>query len=99
MQFQPLSAHTTIIVQEEAYLMKQREKKKKEGCKLSYRVTRYEYRFEDSIRKVMLQQSQQQMCCSTITVLSCFAMSTAVGHPPVLVSLPCHDGTRQYSFP
>lgn len=54
--------------------------------------------FEASIRKVMLQQSQQQMCCSTITILSCFAVSTAVGRPPVLVSLPCHYGTRQYSF-
>lgn len=64
----------------------------------SFRGARHECRSEDSIGKVMLRWSQQQMCCSTITILTCFAVSTAVGHPPVLVSCPCHYGTRQYSF-
>lgn len=73
--------------------------KLREGWKPSYKVTRHECSLETSIRKVMWQQSQQQMCCSTITILSWFAMSSAVRHPPVLVSLPCHYGTRRYSFP
>lgn len=61
-------------------------------------LTSLKRRSVTSMREAVLQESQQQLCSSTTIIISCFAMGSAVGHPPVSLFFPCHCNKKPIFF-